>query len=241
MLSHLESIEADLELAGNLRGVDIVVASGSEEFLSNNPGMETIPGFNSPEEVLGNYPLEIIDPDGRTVYLVSTPGQYAYLGQLQVSFDGAGEILEVGPSSGPVPVVSVDPDQELESLVVQPVVDFVNNLSNNIIGATEIDLDASVEEIFQRETNLGNLAADALLWEANFFGFIFGAPFADAAVLPAGSMPNSLVIPASSPISEKETFELLPLPEFVSIVEAVTPGQFKQVMERAVSEVENAG
>ena len=241
LISHLRSLSDDLELGASLRGVDILVAGGNDAFLSNDPENEAIPGFNSGEDLAGNYPLEVTDRDGRTVYAVSAPGRYAYIGNLLIEFDEEGEVSAIDPASGPVPIIAVAPDPDMDSLVVRPVQEFIHSLPEVILGSPDIELNASVDETFRRETNFGNLAADALLWQANFFGFFYNYGPVDAAILPAASMPNSVVIPPFEAFSEDHTFELLPQPEFVSVVEAVSPARLKQIMERALSQVENAG
>ena len=88
LISHLQSIEEEIELAGTLKGVDIIIAGGGDELLTNDPSI-AIDG----QEVFGEYPLKAEDADGNEVLVVTTPGEYRYVGQLVVTFDPLGNIV----------------------------------------------------------------------------------------------------------------------------------------------------
>lgn len=240
LISHLQALANELALIPSLKGVDIVIAGGGDEFLSNNPAEDAIPGFIEPEDVKGNYPLIAADANDQEVLVVTAPGGYTYLGNLTVTFSSAGEILEIDPQSGPVKVQDVAEDAQLLESVVAPISGFVDNLANNILGATEVELNGLRSDVRTKETNLGNLVADAVLWEANLLAANYGVERADVAIQNGGGIRNSVVVPANSLISELTTFNILPFPNFVSIVEAIPASQFKQILERAVSQVEES-
>ena len=239
LISHLQGIDNDIELIGSLSGVDLVIAGGGDEFLSNNPEADAIPGLVEAEEVRGTYPIEVKDQNDQTVYVVATPGGYTYLGNLKISFSESGEIVDVDPDSGPVKVQSEMPDAFLQEAVIEPVNAFLEELANNIVARTEIELNGRRGDVRTEETNAGNLIADAILFSANLFAPVFGIEEATIAIQNGGGIRNSVVVPAGGDITELTTFNMLPFPNFVSIVDAVTPSQFKQMMERAVSDVEN--
>jgi 5'-nucleotidase len=84
------------------------------------------------------------------------------------------------------------------------------------------------------ETNLGNLLADALLWQANQLAPAFGVAPAHVALQNGGGIRNDSLIPAG-PITELDTFDIASFGNFVSIVPSIPPAQFKEIMENAVS------
>ncbi len=240
LLSHLQSIDEEIALVARLKDIDIVIAGGGDEFLTNNPSEDAIAGIVDAEDAIGPYPLEVKDADGESVYLVTAPGSYNYLGNLTVTFSADGKVIEIDTISGPKKVITDKPDERIQEMVVNPVRSFVASLEANIIGATEPELNGARNDVRTRETNAGNLIADALLWQTNLFAPFFGSPPADVAIQNGGGIRNSVVIPAGSTISELTTFRMLPFPNFTGIVEPVTAEEFKQVMERAVSQVESA-
>ena len=64
------------------------MAGGSNAVLAN-PGNLLLPG----EKPSGKYPIIVKDRSGRDVPLVTTGGEYRYVGRLMVGFDAAsGEI-----------------------------------------------------------------------------------------------------------------------------------------------------
>jgi 5'-nucleotidase len=60
----------------------------------------------------------------------------------------------------------------------------------------------------------------------------------DVALQNGGGIRNDEIVPAGQ-ISELKTFNILPFSNFVTIVEAISPTQFKEILENAVSRVED--
>ena len=239
LVSHLQSLDNEIELVGQVNGVDMVIAGGGDEFLSNQPLVDAIPGLIDSVNVRGAYPLVVSDAVGNNVYVVTAPGGYTYLGNLTVAFSEDGKVMDILPESGPIKIITDTLDEEIKAQVTQPVEAFLSSLSTNIIGITEIELNGRRADVRSIETNMGNLVADALLWEANLLAPAFGEAPADIAIQNGGGIRNSVVVPAGEFISELTTFNVLPFPNFVTIVDAISPAQLKQIMERAVSQVES--
>lgn len=235
LITHFEHFDAEKEILAQLDGVDVLIAGGSEAFLSNVPDTDAIPGFADADQVQGNYPLLAKDRTGRNVYVVAVPGSYAYLGRLVVAFDKNGEIVKIDPASGPVKIDAPVVDPALKMSVVDPLNNYVNSLASNRIGATQVELDGRAESVRAFETNAGNLIADALFWQADFFAPIFGIEKPDIAIEYAGAIQNSVVIPARRPITELNTFQMLPGADFVVVTEKINPGRLKQILEHAFS------
>ena len=170
LLSHMQLIAVETELAGLLEDVDIIVAGGSNTILADGTDQ-----LWTGDESAGEYPL-VFTPEGQEpVLVVNTGGDYRYLGRLVVDFDARGHILpesvnphvsgayatqrrEGQPFAGrPIPEVS----RIAESLRV-----VLGGRDANIYGRTAVYLAGQRKEVRTQETNLGNLTADANLWLA---------------------------------------------------------------------------
>lgn len=237
LTSHLQSVSEDLALIPMLRGIDIAIAGGGDDLLAN-PGTPLLPG----DAAVGPYPILVTDADGRIVPVVTTTGDYRYLGRLEATFDAAGEILSINPDSGPIRVLGGDypdavaADPTIQSLVVDPVETCVAGLASNVIAVNEVPLDGRTSQVRSRETNEGNLCADALRWQASQLAAQYGAPVPQVALQNGGGIRNNSIIPVG-PFSELDSYGMLPFANFVSIFPSVPVETFKQVLENAVSRI----
>jgi 5'-nucleotidase len=244
LAGHLQNIQNDIDLASGLRGVDVIIAGGGDELLAN-PGDLLLPGDEA--EVFGDYPQIATDADGVEVPVVTTSGEYRYVGRLVVGFDREGEIIVIDDDrSGPVRVATgncngtlpcddaVLPDAATQSLVVDPVEAFVAALGDNMIGTSEVDLDGLRSSVRSMETNEGNLIADSQKWQAEQLAPSFGVPEPDVVLQNGGGIRNNTVIPAG-PISELDTFDMVPFGNFVAVVPNIPREQFKEILENAVA------
>jgi 5'-nucleotidase len=238
LLSHLQDIAQELETVGRLRGVDVVVAGGGNELLAN-PDDAIVPGEG--DQVSGPYPLLAEDADGRPVAVVTTNGRYSYLGKLVIGFDAQGEVVEIDlDNSGPIRVAGagsedgLEPDPKVEASVSEPLRAEVKELAEQVLGVSSIPLDGRRIKVRTGETNLGNLLADALLWQARELADLFGVSAPNVALQNGGGIRNDELIPAGE-ITEFGTFEVAPFPNFISIVTEVSREDFKGILENAVS------
>lgn len=239
--SHLQSVDEELALAGVLRGVDVIIAGGGDDLIAD-AGTPLVPG-DSIDRV--GYPLTATDPDGRTVYVVSTPGDYKYIGRLVLGFDASGEVVAEDASSNLVRVASdtVDPvsgvaeDAAVLAAVTDPVRAAVDALATNVIGVTEVGLDGVRSNIRSRETNLGNLITDGYLFLANMSAADFGLTGPFVAIANGGGIRNDNIIPAGD-LTELDTFDILPFGNSVSAVAPMSAAQFKEILENAVARIE---
>lgn len=233
LISHLQSIKEDSALVTQLTGLDIVIAGGGDELLTNDPSI-ALPGMT----VYGEYPLKVNDFNNDTVYLVTTPGEYVYVGHLVVEFDENGIVTDIDNISDPVLVTNTIGDPTLYYAVTEPVMNYVAGLAANVIGYTDVDLDGIKANVRTDETNEGNLVADALLWQAEQLYSGFGVNAPDVAIQNGGGIRNNSIITAGSDISELTTFDILPFANFVCIAGNISPAEFKEILENAVSRVE---
>lgn len=244
LAGHLQNIENDRELVAMVDGLDVVIAGGGDELLAN-PGDLLLPGDEG--EVWGPYPQIATDLDGTEVPLVTTSGEYRYVGQLVVGFDKHGELVEiVYDRSGPVRVATgtcndtlpcddaVTPDPTMQALVVDPVEAYLADLGNLVIGTSEVDLDGLRSSVRSKETNEGNLIADSQRWQGELLAAAYGVPVPDVALQNGGGIRNNTIIPAG-PITELDTFGMAPFSNFVTVVPDIPRDQFKEILENAVA------
>lgn len=259
-VSHLQDIDNDRALISLLRGVDIAVAGGGDELLLSDTvaqAEQLLPGETAP--VAGTYPLEVTDADGRPVYVVTTAGNYKYLGRLDVRFDASGEVAEILPTSYPRRVVPESSaaaalgiiDAEAPATDVGTIASSVEAclaaLSEPLVG-TEVVLDTSRNSVRGRETNTGNTVTDAYLAAYDDAAPSLGLPPRGPsnqviAVQNGGGirqnagdqLPNDGVVPGT--ISRVDTRNVLAFTNFVTIVSEVTPSDLKEIFERSVSSI----
>jgi 2',3'-cyclic-nucleotide 2'-phosphodiesterase / 3'-nucleotidase / 5'-nucleotidase len=259
-VSHLQDVANDRALLGLLRGIDVAVAGGGDELLTNlsvPDSVELLPGELAPRA--GDYPLQVPDADGRTVYVVTTAGNYKYVGRLDVSFDAAGEVTgfdaaasyprRVIPTSAAATTLglsdAVPPDPAIETTVIAPVSACLADLAAPII-SSEVLLDTSRAGSRGRETNVGNLVTDAFLAAYDRNAPAMGLPARGPAnrviaVQNGGGirqnagdvLPTTGLVPGT--ISRANTRNVLAFDNFMTVVSEVSPADLKAIFERSVS------
>jgi 5'-nucleotidase len=233
LISHLQGLLSELELATQLRDVDVVIGGGGDEVLAD-PGDRLFP--DDADDIFGSYPQIATDAVGVQVPVVTTPGNYRYVGQLQVTFDGAGEVLSWDEQDSGIQVVaSSGPGAVGESLlqrhlVQDPVAEFVAALGAQIIGSSEVILDCERPEVRGIETNCGNFVADAHLFNAQQRAAAFGVDPPQAAIQNGGGIRGEIDQPAGD-ISVADTFRLAPFGNFLAVAEDVPAETFRQIVE----------
>lgn len=237
LLTHIQPVGANLVGLSLLSGIDVAVAGGGGEVLANE-GNFLLPGEEA--SVFGPYPLLATSPDGTEIPVVTTAGDFRYVGRLEVLFDAEGNVLE---SAGrPVRVAggdhqdAVTPDPIMQATVVEPVVAFNQDLADDVVGTSEVPLNGIRRDVRTRETNLGNLIADAELAIARGLAAGSDVPQPDIAIQHGGGIRNETVIPPG-PILALTTFQVLPFPNALAVVEGITPELLELVLENAVSGV----
>jgi 5'-nucleotidase len=262
LTSHLQSVSEDLALIPQLRGVDIAISGGGSDLLNTPTPRPLVPGDTaltsitytvpgqSPTTITNpTYPIVLNGADGQPVRVITTDGNYKYVGRLEATFNSAGQIVSVNlANSGPYRVSGnpADPDvvtaaADVQTQVVDPVQASVNALAANVIARSEVPLDARNTNIRTRETNLGNLFADALLVRATALAPNFSVPAPDVAIQNSGGIRgNTLYLNTATPqtpanFTELNTFDIAAFSNFVSIVPNVPASQFKEILENTVS------
>ena len=245
--SHLQGIDSEIELVKSLSDVDAVIAGGGDEVLFNE-GDLLVPGDEGEDEdgdgvgddIYGPYPVIAEDADGRDVPVVTTPGNYKYVGKLRLGFNARGRIVAIKDDSGLKRVAggdqpdAVKPNRRIQRQVVEPVAESVEDLANNVIAQTAVELNGRTIDVRTKETNAGNLIADSQLWQATKLASEFGVPEPDISLQNGGGIRNDLVIPPGD-ITELDTFTWLPFSNFVTVVEDVERATLKDILEHVVT------
>ena len=241
--AHLQGIAADEALIPETEGVDLWIAGGGDDLLAN-PDDVLIPGNAS----VGPYPKPVAAANGEDVLVVSTAGEYRYVGRLTATFSRSGELIGVDDArSGPVRVsgTASDPDfaaedPQVKAQAVDPVTEFEADLASQPVGTTEVDLRRTEpggtgvnDPIRRRESGFGNVVVDSFLWKAQQLAA------ADPAIdEPQVAIANGGGIRAdiqAGPIDKADTFATLPFFNQVVVLEDVGCEQLRQLLERAYS------
>jgi 2',3'-cyclic-nucleotide 2'-phosphodiesterase (5'-nucleotidase family) len=191
LLSHLQQFNFELALAPLLRGVDVIISAGSHAIFADGTD-----ALRSGDTASAGYPVYRTGADGNPIAIVSTSGEYSYVGRLVVTFDSEGVLIADPDGAGTLGVGGVDPalsgayvttDATVTSLwgsedayadgtrggEVRQLTDQLQSVisakDGNVFGRTEVFLDGRRSEVRSEETNLGNLSADANLFVARQF------------------------------------------------------------------------
>ncbi|MEL6554901.1 MAG: choice-of-anchor I family protein [Cyanobacteria bacterium J06621_11] len=169
VLSHMQQIAIEQELATRLTNVDVIVAGGSNTGLFDENDRP-----RAGDTVQGTYPIFSTDADGKPVAIVNTDGNYRYIGRLVVDFDAEGNIIPESYDAEVSGAYATDEqgvaDLGAEGLVdpeIQAIVDTLEEVivakESNVFGVSDVYLDGRRGSVRTEETNLGNLTADANL------------------------------------------------------------------------------
>nr|WP_269812880.1 5'-nucleotidase C-terminal domain-containing protein [Ornithinimicrobium sediminis] len=221
--SHLQNLDSDLELIGEVSGVDAAIAGGGVERLDPFPATAT-------------------DADGDSVPVVTTVGNYRDIGRLVLKFDKQGEVIDVvEEESALLPVPLEGPrDPFIAENVEAPVAEYVSDLAENVLGTTEVWLDGANPPIRFRETNVGDLFTDAMVEAARARADEFGVGQADIALLNSGGIRNNVQLAPGSEVTELTTFDIGAFFNLVSIAE-IDGQTLKDVLEHSVSSLPDTG
>jgi 2',3'-cyclic-nucleotide 2'-phosphodiesterase (5'-nucleotidase family) len=178
LLSHLQQYWNELLLAAKLSGVDVIVAGGSHAIFADSTDALR-PGDAASE----TYPQIVTGADGNPTAIVSTSGEYSYVGRLVVTFNADGVII---PSSinDATSGAYVTTDETVATLwgdedayaagtrggEVRGLTDAVQTVigvkDGSVFGDSKVYLEGRRAEARTEETNLGDISADANLWTA---------------------------------------------------------------------------
>jgi 5'-nucleotidase len=248
LVSHLQNLSEERTLASKIKGVDVIVAAGSDTRLAN-PDDPILPLEG--ETRVPSYPLifdsqtglqveSLAASTGAPVLIVSTDGEYKYLGQLQLEF-ADGQITSIlEPASGPKRNTVLDgltPRPDVVEQVQTPVSNFVADLRQSVVGVTNVPLDSLRANVRAKSTLAGSLIADAVRDAARDGASSVGLDASNilVGIQNGGGIRNDRRFAPGDAISEFDTFDVLPFSNFISIVTGITGGELLSILERSVS------
>ena len=232
LVSHLQDVAEELALVPMLSGVDVVIAGGGDDLLRNE-GDTCLPN----EEAAAPYPIWRNDSTGARVPVITAPGGYRCIGELNVTFDAAGAVVSAEGRSVGVGF-DVTPDTGVQTAVIEPLAAAVASIDADVIGTSEVELDGRKPMIRTVATNEGNLMADALRATAANLAAGYGLPAPDAAIQNGGGIRNDSVIPAGD-ITMGTTWDIAPFRNFV-VMAAISREVFHITLEQAVDRIPRA-
>lgn len=191
LMAHLQQISLELELAKLLKGVDIILAAGSNTRLGDSNDVPVnFPGHAA--TFTAGYPIVTSGADGGSTLIVNTDNEFTYLGRLVVEFDATGNLIPPGVDSIPgdntalngayaataanvsaawgVDEANLGTTAFAEGTKGEQVADITEAVQavitakdGEIWGYTNVYLEGERNQVRNQETNLGNLTADAQL------------------------------------------------------------------------------
>jgi len=212
-LTHV-GFDTDLRIAREVPGIAMLIGGHSHTPLAPMNNV-TRP----------SYPELIAGPDGRPVVVVTAWEWGRWMGDITVSFDAAGRVVDV--RGRPTEVKgSLEADLGFENRIAV----FrrsLDDLRKRVIGQTAVALNGSRADVRTRETNLGNLVAEAMLAGARQDG-------AQIAITNGGGIRAS--IPAG-PVTVGQVLEVLPFGNTLALT-TISGADLKLALENGVSQVE---
>ena len=257
--THLQQFALEQALAGLLNDVDIILAGGSDFLLADNSDVLR-PG----DVAAGNYPFQTLNAQNDSVLIVSTDGEYSYVGRLVVAFDANGKLLPSSVSEATsgayatIPSVvnglygSANPYATgskgyFVERLANSVTDIVVAKDGNVFGKSSVFLEGRRALVRTEETNLGNLTADANLWVARQFDPSVAVSLKNGGGIRAEigtieQMNSQLLPPQPNPVAGKDSLEVSQLDientlrfnNALKVVET-TPGGLKALLEHGIS------
>ncbi|NMF81747.1 bifunctional metallophosphatase/5'-nucleotidase [Nodosilinea sp. P-1105] len=264
-MGHMQQLQVEEQLAERLRGVDIIIAGGSDSILANPDDP-----LRDGDVPVGPYPLVRTSPTGDPVYILNTDANYKYVGQLVAEFDANGVITAILAESGAYATdlagvarvygledQGFDPRDFADPAIIeitQAIVDETFAKEANVFGLTNVFLNGARISVRSEETNLGNLTADANLAIAQTYDPTVAVSIKNSggirdsigvAFIPAGGLDDELVqlppqaipgVKAEGQISQLDIENALRFNNGLALL-TVTATELRQILEHGVAGV----
>lgn len=179
LLAHLQQLTLEKQLATYLNGVDIIIAGGSHTLMADSQDQ-----LRTGDTAAETYPFFTTGADGGNIAIINTAAEYKYLGRLVIDFDATGAII---PSSvDPLVSGAYATDNEgvldyyptltaafapgtkggLVKGLTDGIAGVITLKDGNTFGKADVYLQGLRNYVRTQETNLGDVTADANLWQA---------------------------------------------------------------------------
>ncbi len=233
LVSHMQSVSTDVALAAQLTGVDLIIAGGGDQLLTNNAS------YSGVYEVYGDYPLAYTDANDNPIYIVTTIGNYNFLGSLKLTFDANGVITDTHMDESDVIEVPTGADAPSNSAMYNDVVAPLEAALGqaNVLATTEIAWDVRKPVIRARENGIGSLVVDSYLAKAQEWAATDAEVDMPVLALANGGGIRSNTIYSAGPITDQDIANILPFPNYIAIMEDVPAEVVKRVFENAYSQL----
>jgi 5'-nucleotidase / UDP-sugar diphosphatase len=171
LLSHMQQLQVEVELASRLRNVDVIIAGGSHTLLADSTDRLRVGDTSG-----GVYPILETSANGEPVAIVNTGANYEYVGRLVAQFDDNGVLIpsSIDPNisgayatdeQGVTDTGNAAPNQQIVA-VTDALSEVIFSKDGNTFGKTEVFLNGERNDVRTQETNFGNITADANLFAA---------------------------------------------------------------------------
>lgn len=244
-LTHIGYL-ADLDLAANVRGVNLIVGGHSHTPLIPDAQNTWPLGIAR----IAAYPQIVKDPDSKDVVIVQDWEWAKWVGNIVVGFDASGNISVISGEIDPVWADGITPSGRAllpdEGAPIAPDAAFQNKIATEFkpgvdalraqqFAESAVLLDGARANVRSRETNLGNLITDALRRQ------IIVKPNFNPRNLPIICITNGGGIRASIQIGRVTVGNLLEVLPFGNTVATVIlkGAGVKAALENGVSQVES--
>lgn len=227
-----------IELLSTLHHVDVVVTAARDVV----QGVEGSP-LAGDDRQTAPYPIEARDATGFWVPVVSVGDDFRYVGRLVVDFDAAGQCVRTASLSAPIRVAgplyedTAPVSRAAEEEILDPLAAALETLEAQTAGRTEVTLEGRREAIRRRETNLGDLVADAVLWAGAVEATAADLPLPVAAVVPTASIRVDARIPPRV-IDQRDVYEWMGRGGYLALAN-VERSALKSAFEYALSRLDD--
>jgi len=232
IVSHLQNSNNEINImVPGLTGIDLVLSGGGHELMADGADTPLITGGVA--ATYNTHPIFANDASATPVPIVTSHFGNRYVGELRVTIDDTTGIFSVDvPNSRMLRVgngFAGGGDPTLFANVVTPVSNFLSALNAQIIGTTNVRLNADragagavrnyLPGIRKSETNMGNIVADAMRFAGN----------TEVAIQNSGGIRASIAGPGN--VTEGDTFNVLTFTNLVKVAPVMNATQLKDILE----------
>jgi len=172
------------------------------------------------------YPEVIASPSSKPVVMATDWEWGRWLGDLTVGFDANGDITSVVAARPTEVLPTIEPNQGFEDRIKVLVAPLLG-LRTKVVGEAAVALNGNRADVRTKETNFGNLIADAMLEKGRSAG-------AQVALMNGGGIRTSV---DAGTITLGELLDVQPFSNQLSLV-TLTGAQLKEALENGVSQIE---
>lgn len=261
LLSHMQQLAIERELATLVADVDIIVAGGSNTILADDTDR-----LRAGDSAVDTYPILSTSANNQPIAIVNTDGNYRYVGRLVAGFDADGVLLPgtIDPDvsgayatdeEGVRTVGDPLPTPEVMTLA-SAVGDVLIERDSNLFGKTTVFLNGERRSVRTEQTNLGDISAEANLAFAHSFDSVVSISIKNGGgirasigiiVFPPGSTnpeDAEYLPPPANPLANKEEGQIsqfdiqnsLSFNNNLALV-TVTAAELQAIVEHAVAAV----